>query len=115
MQIFWIHPERRHQRQRALYACAIWRRAVAKHTASAGVSACQAQAKAPLHPSSVEALCALDLGHCSPLPRSFRAIAGLPKIRVGLACIAIARPEEALNHALNMSATPAVPFQIIIV
>ena len=31
--------------------------ALAKRTASAGVSACQAQAKAPLHPSSVEALC----------------------------------------------------------
>ena len=87
--------------------------ALAKRTASAGVSACQAQAKAPLHPSSVEALCALDLGHCSPLHRSFSAIAELPKIRVGLACTAIARPEEALNHALNMSATPGASFQIL--
>jgi hypothetical protein len=88
--------------------------ALAKRTASAGVSACQAQAKAPLHPSSVEALCALDLGHCSPLHRSFSAIAELPKIRVGLACTAIARPEEALNHALNMSATPGASFSNIV-
>ena len=88
--------------------------ALAKRTASAGVSACQAQAKAPLHPSSVEALCALDLGHCSPLHRSFSAIAELPKIREGLACTAIARPEEALNHALNMSATPGASFSNIV-